>query len=83
MLPERNMAWMCSRSRYPETSCGTRSRPDARVGTTVRKRGRRVSLIDIELTQCDRTAVYAAVTLGDPEHGHSVGEAGYGTRSGR
>jgi Thioesterase-like superfamily len=39
-----------------------------RVVTTVRKRGRRVSLIDVELTQGDRTAVRAAVTLGDPEH---------------
>ena len=38
------------------------------VVTTVRKRGRRVSLIDVELTQGDRTAVRAAVTLGDPEH---------------
>ena len=36
--------------------------------TTVRKRGRRVSLIDVELRQGDRTAVRAAVTLGDPEH---------------
>ncbi len=39
-----------------------------RVLTTVRKRGRRVSLIDVELNQGDRTAVRAAVTLGDPEH---------------
>jgi hypothetical protein len=39
-----------------------------RVVTTVRKRGRRVSLIDVELTQGDRTAVRAAVTLGEPEH---------------
>jgi acyl-coenzyme A thioesterase PaaI-like protein len=39
-----------------------------RVVTTVRKRGRRVSLIDVELSQGDRTAVRAAVTLGDPEH---------------
>ncbi|WNG93434.1 thioesterase family protein [Mycobacterium sp. ITM-2016-00318] len=39
-----------------------------RVTTTVRKRGRRVSLIDVELTQGQRTAVRAAVTMGDPEH---------------
>jgi Thioesterase-like superfamily len=39
-----------------------------RVVTTVRKRGRRVSLVDVELRQGDRTAVRAAVTLGDPEH---------------
>jgi acyl-Coa thioesterase superfamily protein/acyl-CoA thioesterase superfamily protein len=39
-----------------------------RLSTTVRKRGRRVSLIDVELTQGDRTAVRAAVTMGEPEH---------------
>ena len=50
-----------------------------RIVTTVRKRGRRVSLIDVELRQGVRTgdersreeqrvAVRAAVTLGDPEH---------------
>src|ERR1700738_3871134 len=39
-----------------------------RVVTTVRKRGRRVSLVDVELNQGHRTAVRAAVTLGDPEH---------------
>ena len=39
-----------------------------RVVTTVRKRGRRVSLIDVELNQGDRAAVRAAITLGDPEH---------------
>src|SRR5690349_24401118 len=49
------------------------------IVTTVRKRGRRVSLIDVELSQRVRTgdersreeqkvAVRAAVTLGDPEH---------------
>ena len=39
-----------------------------RVVTTVRKRGRRVSLIDVELEPGRRTAVRAAITLGDPEH---------------
>ena len=39
-----------------------------RVHTTVRKRGRRVSLIDVELRQGVRTAVRASVTLGEPEH---------------
>jgi Thioesterase-like superfamily len=39
-----------------------------RVVTTVRKRGRRVSLVDVELNQGERTAVRAAITLGDPEH---------------
>lgn len=36
--------------------------------TTVRKRGRRVSLVDVELSQGDRTAVRAAITLAEPEH---------------
>jgi acyl-coenzyme A thioesterase PaaI-like protein len=42
------------------------------VVTTVRKRGRRVSLIDVELMQQQgsghKTAVRATITLGDPEH---------------
>lgn len=39
-----------------------------RLRATVHKRGRRVSLVDVELTQGDRTAVRAAVTLAEPEH---------------
>ncbi len=39
-----------------------------RVVTTIRKRGRRVSLVDVELDQGDRTAVRAALTMGVPEH---------------
>ena len=39
-----------------------------RVVTTIRKRGRRVSLVDVELNQGDRTAVRAVLTLADPEH---------------
>ncbi|MGB3333556.1 MAG: thioesterase family protein [Mycobacterium sp.] len=35
---------------------------------TVRKRGRRVSLVDVELNQGDRTAVRAVITLSEPEH---------------
>ena len=38
------------------------------VVTTVLKRGRRVSLLDVELRQGDRTAVRAAITMGTPEH---------------
>ncbi|MBX7435020.1 thioesterase family protein [Mycobacterium sp. Y57] len=38
------------------------------VVTTVRKRGRRISLIDVELNQGERTALRAAITLGVPEH---------------
>jgi hypothetical protein len=39
-----------------------------RLVTSVRKRGRRVSVVDVELNQGDRTAVRATVTLGEPEH---------------
>jgi acyl-coenzyme A thioesterase PaaI-like protein len=39
-----------------------------RLVATVRKRGRRVSLVDVELHQGERVAVRASVTLGDPEH---------------
>src|SRR5215467_10520744 len=36
--------------------------------TLIRKRGRRISVVDVELTQGDRTAVHAVVNLGEPEH---------------
>src|ERR1700719_561630 len=39
-----------------------------RVVTSIRKRGRRISVVDVELNQGDRTAVHAVVTLGRPEH---------------
>ncbi|WP_448416839.1 thioesterase family protein [Mycolicibacter minnesotensis] len=39
-----------------------------RVITRIRKRGRRISVVDVELTQGERTAVHAVVTLGEPEH---------------
>ncbi|MEO6795012.1 MAG: thioesterase family protein [Mycobacterium sp.] len=39
-----------------------------RLVTQARKRGRRISVVDVELTQGDRTAVHAVVTLGEPEH---------------
>ncbi|WP_407685244.1 thioesterase family protein [Mycobacterium sp. HUMS_1102779] len=39
-----------------------------RLVTSVRKRGRRISLVDVELVQGDRTAVHAVVNLGEPEH---------------
>lgn len=35
---------------------------------TVRKRGRRIGLVDVELNQGERTCVRAVVTLGEPEH---------------
>jgi acyl-coenzyme A thioesterase PaaI-like protein len=39
-----------------------------RLATSIRKRGRRISVVDVELYQGDRTAVHAVVTLGEPEH---------------
>lgn len=45
---------------------------EVQVVTSVRKRGRRVSLVDVQLNQAvasgHRTAVHATITLGDPEH---------------
>jgi Thioesterase-like superfamily len=38
------------------------------VVTAIRKRGRQVSLLDVELQQAGRVAVRAAITLGTPEH---------------
>jgi hypothetical protein len=44
--------------------------------TSIRKRGHRISVVDVELIQGDRTAVHAVVNLGQPEHfppdGHVV-----------
>lgn len=37
------------------------------VSTTIRKRGRRVSLVDVELSQGSRVAVRAAMTMAEPE----------------
>ena len=42
-----------------------------RLATSIRKRGRRISVVDVELTQDKRTAVHAVVTLGEPEHDHA------------
>ncbi|MGH3971694.1 MAG: thioesterase family protein, partial [Mycobacterium sp.] len=39
-----------------------------RLVTSIRKRGRRIGVVDVELNQRDRTAVHAMVTLGEPEH---------------
>jgi acyl-coenzyme A thioesterase PaaI-like protein len=39
-----------------------------RLVTSIRKRGRRISVVDVELIQGDRAAVHAVVTLGEPEH---------------
>ncbi|MGH3557720.1 MAG: thioesterase family protein [Mycobacterium sp.] len=39
-----------------------------RLLTSIRKRGRRISVVDVELNQGDRTAVHAVITLGEPEH---------------
>ncbi|MBU8819225.1 thioesterase family protein [Mycolicibacterium goodii] len=48
-----------------------------RLVTAVRKRGRRISVVDVELRQGDRTAVQASVTLG--VLGHQPGEAEHRT----
>src|SRR6201997_3340577 len=39
-----------------------------RLVTSIRKRGRRISVVDVELIQGDRAAVHAVITLGEPEH---------------
>ncbi len=39
-----------------------------RLVTSIRKRGRRISVVDVELMQGERTAVHAVVNLGEPEH---------------
>jgi acyl-coenzyme A thioesterase PaaI-like protein len=39
-----------------------------RLVTSIRKRVRRISVVDVELIQGDRAAVHAVVTLGEPEH---------------
>lgn len=47
------------------------SAPDpgpVRLLTTIRKKGRRIGLVDVELVQGERACVHAVVTLGDPEH---------------
>lgn len=41
---------------------------EMRLVTALRKRGRRISVVDVELNQGDRTAVHAVITLGVPEH---------------
>ena len=43
--------------------------------TSTRKRGRRISVVDVELVQGDHTAVHAVVNLGEPEHFPPGGEA--------
>jgi hypothetical protein len=43
--------------------------------TSIRKRGRRISVVDVELVQGSRTAVHAVVNLGEPEHFPAVGQA--------
>ncbi|HWF30077.1 MAG TPA: thioesterase family protein [Mycobacterium sp.] len=43
--------------------------------TSIRKRGRRISVVDVELAQDNRTAVHAVVNLGEPEHFPPGGQA--------
>lgn len=47
------------------------SAPDpgpVRLVTSIRKRGRRIGLVDVELVQGERACVHAVVTMGEPEH---------------
>jgi hypothetical protein len=46
-----------------------------RLVTSFRKRGRRISVVDVELMQGERTAVHAVVNLGEPEHYPPGGQA--------
>lgn len=61
------------------------SAPDpvaVRLSTTVRKRGRRIGLVDVALSQGERICVRAVVTLGDPErHGEPLLSASPATAS--
>ena len=43
--------------------------------TSIRKRGRRISVVGVELVQGSRTAVHAVVNLGEPEHFPPGGQA--------
>jgi hypothetical protein len=47
-----------------------------RLLTSFRKRGRRISVVDVELMQGERTAVHAVVNLGEPEHYRPFGPSG-------
>jgi acyl-coenzyme A thioesterase PaaI-like protein len=47
-----------------------------RLLTSFRKRGRRISVVDVELMQGERTAVHAVVNLGEPEHYRPSGPSG-------
>ena len=47
-----------------------------RLLTSFRKRGRRISVVDVELMQDERTAVHAVVNLGEPEHYPPSGPSG-------
>jgi len=47
-----------------------------RLLTSFRKRGRRISVVDVELMQGERTAVHAVVNLGQPEHYPPGGASG-------
>lgn len=39
-----------------------------RLVTSIRKRGRRIGVVDVELNRGGRTALHAVVTMGEPEH---------------
>ena len=45
---------------------------EVQITTTVRKEGRRISLVDVELAQAGRVAVHAVVTLAIPDSGQPI-----------
>jgi len=47
---------------------------EVQLSAVLRKRGRTVSVVDVELCQADRSAVRATVTLGPPESGSAAFE---------
>ncbi|MGA7052747.1 MAG: thioesterase family protein [Mycobacterium sp.] len=51
-----------------------------RLVTSIRKRGRRITVVEVELIQGDRTAVHAVVNLGEPEHFLPGGSPGGGAK---
>lgn len=53
-----------------------------RVVASIRKRGRRISVVDVELNQGDRTAVHAVVTLGEPDNFLLADDADRASRGG-
>ena len=67
LLPYMPAGWR-ERLQNRQLGQGVPSPGELRMETFVRKRGRTVSVVDVELICGDRTGVHAVVTLGEPEH---------------